>query len=79
MNKAQRIFVNTYTQKVDGNDVNCTVDLGTNYLVQTIQLDTVAIDNLFMNFYQSQGKDFRVMNFNGTFNGSPFITTIVID
>lgn len=33
-----------------------------------------------MNMYVSQGgKDFRVATFNGTFNGNPFSTTIVID
>lgn len=32
-----------------------------------------------MNFYPSQGKDFRVLSFAGTFNGSPFNTTVTID
>jgi hypothetical protein len=79
MNKPQRIFVNTYTQKLQGSDTDCVVDLGTNYLVSSIQLDTVAMDNLFMNFYQSQGKDFRILQFNGTLNGVVFATTIRID
>ena len=37
------------------------------------------MDNLFMNFYQSQGKDFRKLSFNGTLNGSAFSTSITID
>lgn len=48
-------------------------------MVSSIQLDTIAMDNLFMNFYQSQGKDFRKIGFNGTLNGNPFQIDITID
>ncbi len=79
MNKPHRIYVNSYTQRSSGNDVDCVIDLGTNYLVSSIQLDTVAMDNLFMNFYQSQGKDFRRLSFNGSLGGVNFQTSISID
>lgn len=53
MDKAQRIFVNTYTQRIGGDDTDCVIDLGMQYQVQSIQLDTAAFDNLFLNMYQS--------------------------
>jgi len=37
------------------------------------------MDNLFMNMYQSQGKDFRQLSFNGTLNGAAFQVSILID
>lgn len=55
----QRIYVNSYMMKTQGNDTDFEVDLGGLYDFDEIQLDSAVIENSFCNFYESWETDFR--------------------
>lgn len=60
----QRIYVNSFTQRVLGDDIHYTVDLGRPFEIkQSIQLDQCVMENLFGNFYMSQKGDYRDLTF----------------
>ena len=74
--KKERIFVNNYTMKESGNDVQFRVDLGRVHSnVFKIELQQLALENKFLNFYESFRGNFRDLSFQYNF----FNYTVTID
>lgn len=66
--KKERIFVNSYTMKESGDDVQFKVDLGRIHSnVFKIELQQIAIENKFLNFYDSFRGNFRDLSFSYNF------------
>ena len=57
--------MNSFTQRIIGDDIQYTVDLGRPFEIkQSIQLDQCVLENLFGNFYMTQAGDYRDLSFN---------------
>ena len=49
----QTLYINSYTQKISGDDCSFTVDLGAPKTINTVQLDCAIIECVLANFYES--------------------------
>lgn len=70
----QRIYVNSYMMKTQGDDTFFEVTLGAQYSFDSIQLDAAIIENQFVNFYESWSTDFRILGV--TIAGTTYSITI---
>lgn len=70
--ESERLYVNSYTQRISGNDTTFTVSLGQPKSFSSIQLDQAAIETIFCNLYPSQDVDFRLFSFDVLVGGSTY-------
>ena len=74
-----RIYINSYMQKLDGDDTEFTLDLGSLHTFNKIQLDSAIIENQFTTFYESYKTDFSQMSVTFNAIGGAVTRTVNLD